>query len=212
MPATVYELVDVQQLFSQNIENVFHFVDPAGSTDVEGLVDNYVDDVLPLVVQLQTNQLSHVAIRYRQVYPAATLMLERALVPSVDGVETGDALATCDAMSGKWILGNPTVNLTGGSYPHIKRGGVRLGGPTEGNVIGNGVVAGYVTAWGTWVAELRNPGTGVFVLCVASFLGPGAPGARVRQHTATQYAVPTAGSAPSPSTQNSRKFLRGRSF
>lgn len=207
MVALVVEVIDVQVLFGQQVLNVFHFVDPTGAGDVPTLLDDYVTSVLPLVQGLQTTQLSHTALRYRQVYPTAALTLERAIVPSIDGVETGDPLASCDAASGKWILSNPTVNLVGGTLPHIKRGGVRIAGMTEGNVVGNSVVPGYTTAWAAWVAELLRPGTDAFGLCVASFLDA----SRVRQPTVQQYTIVGDGSAPSPSTQNSRKVLRGRS-
>jgi len=208
MTATVYEIVDVQNQDAQQILNVFHYVDPAGSTDIDGLLDNYIDDVLPLVIQMQSNTLTHIGLRYRQVYPSATLQLERAITSGGVGLVSGEWLSTFYAASGKWILGNPTVNLVGGTLPHIKRGGVRLGGVVETGVVEDAFVSGYVSAFAAWVAELFNPGVGAFELCVASFLNS----ARARQHTVQQYTIPTASSAPAPSTQNTRKVLRGRSF
>lgn len=210
MAATVYEIADMQTYLGQNVENVFHYVDSAGSTDIDGLLDNYVDDVLPLVTPLQSTELSHVALRYRQIYPAATLTLERAITPAVDGVESGDPLASYYAASGKWTLANPTVDLESGSFPHILRGGVRICGVVESNVAANAMVSGYISAWADWVAELRNPGAGAFLLAVVSFLGPGPRGSRTRMETAQQYTIISGGSEPAPSTQNSRKFLRGR--
>jgi len=205
--ATIYEIVDVQNQDAQQILNVFHYVDPAGSTDIAGLLDNYIDDVLPLVIQMQSNALTHTSLRYRQVYPTASLQLERTISSGGVGLVSGEWLSTFFAASGKWILGNPTVNLVGGSLPHIKRGGVRLAGVVETGVVEDAFVSGYVTAFAAWVAELLNPGVGAFELCVASFLNA----SRVRQSTVQQYCIPTAASAPSPSTQNTRKVLRGRS-
>lgn len=208
MVAQVIELIDEQVLFGQQVLNVFHYVDTTGVADPAVLVSDYINDVLPLVQGLQTTQLSHTAIRSRKVFPTADLVQETPIVPSIDGVETGDPLASCDAASGKWLLTAGTVNLVGGTLPHIKRGGVRIAGMVEGNVVGNSVVSGYTTAWAAWVAELLDPGTDAFLLCVASFLNA----SRVRQKTVQQYALVGGGSAPSPSTQNTRKVLRGRSF
>jgi hypothetical protein len=206
MTVQIVELVDVQVLFGQEVLNVFHFFDSTGVLVPSALAAGYVANVLPSVVPLQTTALSHTAVRYRNVYPTQTLQQTLAVTPSVDGVETGDPLASCDAASAAWALGSGTVNLVGGTLPHIKRGGVRIAGMTEGNVVGNSVVPGYTTAWNTWFAALLDGGVTGWELVVATFLNA----ARARQHTVQQYTIVTGTSAPSPSTQNSRKVLRGR--
>lgn len=206
MTAQIVELVDVQVLAGQEVLNVFHFVDTTGALSIPTLVTDYAVHVLPLEQGLQSTAVSHTAIRYRTIYPTASLQLTASIVPSVDGVEAGDVLSSCTAMSGQWILGNPTVNLVGGTLPHIRKGGVRIAGPVESNVVGNSAVAGYATAWQTWFLGLAQPNGDGWKLCVVSYLNA----ARARMTTAQQYVIPTASSAPSPSTQNSRKVLRGR--
>jgi hypothetical protein len=208
MTAQIVELIDVQSYFNQECLNVFHFVDTTGVADPTVLVSDYVTDVIPLATAMQSDGLTHTAIRYRVVYPTAELTQEVPISPAAAGALTSDALATFYAASSKWTGIIPTVNLIGGTLPHIKKGGVRLPGMVEGQAEGEEFASAFVTAWLAWFAELKDPGTDAFLLCVASFLN----GARVRQPTVTQYAVVQGTSDPSPSTQSSRKILRGRAF
>lgn len=206
MPAKIIQLIDVQSYLSQEVLNVFHFVDPTGVGDEDVLVSDYVSDVIPLVTGFQNDQLTHVAIRHRQVYPTAELTQEFAIVPPLAGSATGtEPLASADALSFKWTLG-ATVILAGGFTGHIKRGGARTSGAYEAQVTGNTVNPAIFAGCAAWVAELRNPGTDAFLLCVASYLDA----ARVRQETVQAYCLVSGGSAPGISTQNSRKVLRGR--
>jgi hypothetical protein len=173
----------------------------------------YRPESLPLVAPLQNVGLSHNVLRWRKVYPATTLQLEYGTGLPVAGTDASEALASCDAASFKWILGNPTVVLSGGFTGHIKRGGCRLAGLDEGNVSGNVCGAGFIAAAATWSAELRQPGgSDAWQLCVASFLigNPVPHTPRARSETATSYTIVSAASAPAPSTQNTRKVLRGR--
>jgi hypothetical protein len=62
-----------------------------------------------------------------------------------------------------------------------------------------------VSAWAAAFATLTPVAGGDFEFIVASFLNAG----RVRQHTVQQYAPVLGTSAPAPSTQNTRKILRG---
>lgn len=209
MTAKVIELIDVQLYRGQQVLNRFHFVDTSGVADPAVLVSDYVDDVLPLMALLQTPDLSHVQINARQVYPTATLVVETPISPAIVGGNTGsDVMPSYAAASFKWTIGATTV-LQGGFSGHIKRGGMRLAGMREGDWSGDGSSnPGYVTAAASFTAELQDPGTDAFLLCVASYLN----GARVRQHTVQSYALVTGSSAPSISTQNTRKVLRGRTF
>jgi hypothetical protein len=213
MVAQIVELIDVQTQAGQEVLNVFHFVDEAGTADPLVLMSDYVSDVLPLSQPLQSTGLSHNSLRWRKVFPATTLTLDYNTGLPVVGTDASDALASCDAASFKWILGNPTVVLSGGFTGHIKRGGCRLAGLDEGNVSGNTCGAGFLAAAVTWAAELRQPGgSDAWQLCVASFLVgnpvPGTP--RARSETVTAYTIVSGASQPAPSTQNSRKILRGR--
>lgn len=206
MTALVVEIVDVQDFAGQQVLNVFHFVDPSGVGDPAVLLSDYVSDVLPLMKVLQDDTLTHTTLRWRTVFPTASLQLEYTTGLPVAGTDPGVALASCVAASFKWILGSGTVNLVGGTLPHIKRGGARIAALDEGNVTGNFTDSLYNTAAAAFVAELLNPGTDAFQLCVVSFLNS----SRVRQHTAQQYALVTGSPVPAVSTQNTRKILRGR--
>jgi hypothetical protein len=206
MTAKVIEIVDVQLLEGQEVLNVFHFVDPAGTGDEAVLVSDYISDVIPLMVGIQHADLTHIAVRHRVVYPTAALVHTTPISPPVAGGVTGtDVLSSATAFSFAWALG-VTVVLAGGFTGHLKRGGCRTAAVPESYVDGNEAVAGSITNAAAWVAELLNPGTDAFLLCVASYLN----GARVRQPTVQSYALVTGASVPAPSTQNTRKVLRGR--
>lgn len=212
MPAKIIELVDQQMYLGQAVENVFHYVNPDGVAEASVLLTDYVTDVLPLVRALQNTQCSHTNIRWRQVFPTTTLMLDYASGLPVVGTDAGDPLPTHEAASFKWLLSNPTTVLSGGFTGHIRRGGCRLAGIGDTNESGNAMGAGYIAAAATWFNELKDPGTDAFLLCVASFLignhvplGP----PRARSETVTAYTIVGGATAPAPSTQNTRKFLRG---
>jgi hypothetical protein len=219
MVALIVELVDQQTIAGEEVLNVFHFVDPDGVGDPAVLLESYVTDVLPLARPIQSTGLSHNNIRWRTVFPADSLMLDYGTGLPVVGSDAGEPLANCDAASFKWILTNPTVVLAGGFTGHLKRGGCRLAGPTEGAVVGNACSAGFIVNARAWSNELLVPGGGAFQLAVCSFLiGDPVPDPdhphrhlpRARSHTVTSYTIVGTASDPAPSTQNTRKILRGR--
>lgn len=207
MADQIVELIDVQQLAGQEILNVFHYLDTTGALDPAVLAADYVANAIPALVNFQSSALTHVAVRYRQVYPAALLTAELAISPVIPGDDSSSpVLASCDAFSMKWSLGGTTV-LTGGFTGHLKRGGMRLGGITEQMVDGNVAQGSYATGWGTIFATLAVPSSG-WQLVVASYLS-GNSKPRPRQSTVQAYATITGTSVPAPSTQNTRKVLRG---
>lgn len=212
MVARIIQLVDQQVVLGQAIENVFNFVDEAGAASIPDLLGVYVSDVLPLCRALQSTSCQHTNIRWREVYPTQTLVQDYATGLPVAGTDGNDLEPSSTALSFKWILGNPTVVLAGGFTGHIKRGGMRLGGICEGLISGNGISAGIAAVARAYTDELLNPGGDAWRLCVASFLvgNPvhGGP-ARARSETVTAYTIVSTATDPSPSTQNTRKFLRG---
>jgi len=210
MAAKIIAIIDVQQMFGQEILNVFHYVDPGGTGDEATLVDDYINHVIPVVKTWQHINLDHVAIRHFEVYPTRGLQRETAVDPVQSGsVSTTDPLASADAWSVKWLLGATTV-LAGGFTGHIKRGGTRIAGPYEGGVNGNTVVSTVITSADSWKPEILLPNGGAFALCVASFLDGSSP--RGRHDTVQAYATVEEASDPGISTQNTRKILRGRVF
>lgn len=217
MAAKIVEIIDVQSLYGQQVLNVFHYVNPDGVASEDTLVADYINHVIPLVQIVQGPDLTHVAIRHRQVYPVDLLVAETAISPPLAGLRgSTETLASCDAISVKFNPG-ATVVLAGGFTGHIKRAGCRLAGPTEDEVQGNTLVSGIATEIQNWFNELKDPGTDAFLLCAASFLSgnparPGVPSTRARQHTVQSYAIVTSQSNPVPSTQNTRKVIRGRAF
>jgi hypothetical protein len=218
MAVKIMQLIDQQTFQGQAIENVFHFVDEDGVADMNAFPAIYVADVLPLITPAQQVGCVHVNIRYRQVYPTATLFLDHPISPTVAGGDPGDPEPSSVAASVKWLLGNPTVVLAGGFTGHIKRGGARIGGVSNSFSSGNTIAPEHVPLYAAWAAELRSPGSDTWQLCVASYLlgNPVAPVPpathavpRDRSETVTAYTIVTGASAPAPSTQNTRKFLRG---
>lgn len=213
MTVQIVELVDVQVQASEEVLNVLHYVDEDGVADPAVLLADYVTSVLPLSRPLQSAALQHTQLRWRFVYPTASLQLAYSTGLPISGTDAGELLANCDAASAAWVLSNPTVTLSGGFTGHIMRGGIRLPGMTESMVSGNTMVSGLVAAWRTWSVQLFQPGTDPWKLAVCSFLignhvrhGP----PRARSHTVTSYTIVGGTTDPAPSTQNSRKILRGR--
>lgn len=206
MVAKVVEIIDVQDYLGQEILNVFHFVDPTGAGDPLVLCSDYVADVLPLIRPVQVTALTHTRLIWRTIFPTVSLALAYTTGLPVAGSNGGVDGDSFEALSVAWTLGAGTVTLVGSGLPHLKRGGCRIGGVANDVSNANNVAGAQVTEIAAWAAELRDPGTDAFLLCVASFLD----GARVRQAVAQQYALVTGASAPGASTQNSRKVLRGR--
>jgi hypothetical protein len=206
MAAVVVEIIDVQSLFGQEVLNVFHFVDPTGAGTAATLISDYVAHSQNLMKVAQNSLLTHTAIRYRTVYPTASLMLTSTAGLPVAGGDVNTPTDSATAFSFQFFLDTTTV-LAGGFTGHIKRGGCRVAGCSSGDMNANTPPGGAIaTDFAAWIVTLMNPNAGLFHLCVASFLN----GARVRQHTVQSYALVTGASPPSFSTQNTRKVLRGR--
>lgn len=208
MAVQIAELIDVQIQAGQQVLNVYHYLDSSGTLALTDLLDKYTSDVLPAVINIQDSQIAHTALRYRQVWPNATLMLERSIGPTAGIASSTGIFSSETAYSFKYALPNSTVVLAGGFTGHIKRGGCRIGGVPKGSVTNDVVASGTVTVAATWAGKLIAPAAGGWVLVVASFLN----GSRVRQHTVQAYSQVGSLSAPSVSTQNTRKVLRGRTF
>lgn len=206
MAAKVIQIVDVQSLFGQEILNVFHFVDPSGVGDPLVLCSDYVAHVIPAIKIAQVTGLTHTALRWREVYPTAGLTATYTTGLPIAGLNGGAAADSATAWSVQFLLG-ATVVLQGGFTGHLKRSGCRIGGADASNMSGNSLPgSGILTAFSSWATNILNPGTDAFLLCVASYLD----GARVRQPEVQSYALISSASAPSYSTQNTRKVLRGR--
>jgi hypothetical protein len=206
VPAQVVQLIDVQILYTQEVLNVFHYVNLDGAAEIAALEAAFPTEYIASVKAIQTGQLFHTGLRTRRVYPTADLVHETIYAAPVEGTDVSDALASCDALSMKWALG-PTVVLQGGFAGHLKRGGMRLPGAAEDMVTQNSCTTAVVADWAASFLDLSDPvDDGSWLLCVASYLD----GARVRQPQVQSYSIVLGSSAPSPSTQNTRKVLRGR--
>jgi hypothetical protein len=205
MADVIWEVVDRQVLASEACLNVFHFLDSSGVNPVTDLLDDLIARYIPAAAALQHSSLVHQDLLYRQVYPSQQLQHTYSVgLPIAGSLSGSDVAANAFALSMAWLIGS-TTNLGGGSPPYLKRGGMRLPGPTEGDLAGNTCGPSVVSAWAAAFATLTPVAGGDFEFIVASFLNAG----RVRQHTVQQYAPVLGTSAPAPSTQNTRKILRG---
>jgi len=209
--AQIVELVDVQDYHGQEVLNVFHMIDTTGSASITTLVTNFIAGYVNDVTGLQSNSLTHTAVRHRQVYPAATLMLTTPINPVKTGTDsTGDDEPAFVAASIPWTLGASTT-LAGGFTGHLKRGGMRLCGLKETEVFIGSMASGWLSGAATVLAELLVPSSG-WSLVIASFLigNPVKHVKRERAHTVQAYADVSGYGTIQPSTQNTRKVLRGR--
>lgn len=206
MATQVAQLIDVQTTQGQEILNVYHFVDTSGVLTLDTLAAAYIADVIPQAQAWQTTTLSHIEVRGRIVAPTAGLVQSFVSgLPLAGSHSTTEEEPTFVSASVKYVIGS-TVVLSGGFTGHIKRGGTRLCGLREDQVVTNALSAGTVTSIHTQCSHLQAPSGGGWVLCVASYLN----GARVRQPTVQSYATVTGFSDGAPSTENLRKVLRGR--
>jgi hypothetical protein len=219
----IVELLDVQLLNGQECLSRYHFFNADGGADEDVLVADYITDVLPLVAAMQTTVTHHVAIRHRQVYPAALLLRETAISPVVSG-SNGSAPGPDNAsISIKFGIGD-TSYLGGGAPPHIRKAGKHLPGVDathldEEPLMGSDYDA-LVAAWFTGVQ--RPGGADAFALVVVSFELTSShivnthttrtTTKAVHSPTVTKYAPILTASPPSVSTQNTRKRLRGRTY
>jgi hypothetical protein len=215
MSDQIVELIDVQDYLGQQFLNVFHYVDTTGAADPLDLAAAYVTNIIPPCKAMQSTELTHTAIKVRQVYPTAALVQEVPISPSIAGTDGNTPADSYMAYSFKFILSPSTVVLSGGFTGHIKRGGCRLGGITMSDVGENALNSGKIALGVTWAAAMLTNLATDFQLVVASYLignpsGPGVP--RDRSDTVTSYTLVNAISDMSPSTQNTRKVLRGRTF
>lgn len=206
MPDQIAEVIDVQTYLGQQYLNVTHWLDTTGALEIDALESDYVANIVPLMAAFQSELLSHVAIRARQVYPDATLILETPISPPVPGTDGNLPADSYMAYSFKFQPSASTVVLQGGFTGHLKRSGMRVGGITLGDAGQNEVPAGVITAARAFTNELLTAQGGGWLLVVASFLD----GARARHAEAQAYSIITAASDPGASTQNTRKVLRGR--
>jgi len=215
MVAQIIELVDVQIQSGQEYLNVTHWVDPDGGGDVDALLTDYHDNIVPLMQAMQHTSLTHTGLRYREVYPTAGLQAEQIYGTALAGTDGNEPAPSFQTLSFKFAPVPTTTVLSGGFTGHIKRGGMHVGGVTVSGVGGNVVDAGLITAGAALGTGLLATQGGTFDLCIVSFLignkvrnGP----PRARSHTVTAWCGVNDISAPSWSTQNSRKVLRGRVF
>lgn len=211
MVAQIAELVDVQDYHGQEVLNVFHFLDSTGTADIGTLATSFAGGYQADVTGLQSNSLTHTAVRHRQVYPTASLMLTLPVNPPAAGTDTtGDDEPAFVAASIPWILGASTT-LAGGFTGHLKRGGMRLCGLKEPEVFIDHMATGWLSGWAAIAPELLVPASG-WELIIASFLigNPVPHVKRARSHTVEAYALVTGYGVIQPSTQNTRKVLRGR--
>lgn len=222
MAIKIVELIDVQLYRGQQCLSRYHYLDADGVASEGVLVSDYINDVLPLIRPIQSNELQHVAIRHRQVYPTATLVNETAIIPAVFGSNTGPGGPSYATYSLKWTIGD-TTPLSGAEPHHIKKGGKHLPGITEDQLGGDAGISPAAQALiVTWFNEVKDPGTDPWQLVVVSFEVSRSHKVNtpttetitkaVQSTVVTKYAPVTGASPASASTQNTRKVLRGRTF
>jgi hypothetical protein len=222
MPAVIHEILDVQMLGGQQCLSRYHFVDPDGVGTEEALINGYLSSCLPAVCALQTAATKHIALRHRQIYPAANLPAEVAISPTQSGGNNNPPSEDFLSISVKWAL-SQTVPLENAEPHHIKKGGKHLPGVSVNNENEPAVYdANFNALVQAWFATLLSPSGANWQLCVASFetaksSSINTPTTRTitkaqTQAVATKYAIVLSCSGASISTQNTRKVLRGRTY
>jgi hypothetical protein len=222
MPAKIVEIIDVQLIGGQQALSRYHYLDADGVADEAGLVGDFLEFVVPATAAFQTTQVQHVALRHRQVYPTALLVQEVPISPAVSGANGSAAGPPNASISIKFGLGDTTY-LTGGTPPHIRKGGKHFPGVDLLHMDPEALMdATYNALVATWFTQASRPVGDPWGLVVVSF-------ELTRSHTVdtaatrtitkaqqsptvTKYAPVLSASVPSVSTQNTRKVLRGRTY
>lgn len=208
MTAQIYKIADVQTYHSQQVLNVTHWYDSAGTGDPLALCAAYVSSIIGAMRPVQNTSLQHIALIYKLVYPTAGLQHTYTAGLVVAGTyATGDELPSFFAGSVANVISD-TVWLVGSSSKHIKRSGYRICGQSEGMVDSAGYNSPVTSSYRSLGSALETTLATNYNYVVASYLDP----ARARHDTVQAYALVTGHSDVSESTQNTRKYLRGRSF
>lgn len=140
----VFELVDVQSLRGQEVFNVYFYeynelFVTTTPTFSQVLAENWVDQILPSVLACQSQNISHVGVRVRNLYDPADAF---EVTLSEPGAVAEDGEGNFDAIAFQ----------LGGETSAVKKGAKRIAGvpdiwEVEGVIVhGDGVAAGAALA------------------------------------------------------------------
>lgn len=208
MAVKIYELIDIGQYQSQEVLSRYHFADLDGVADPAILVSDFKAHVLPFVASMQSPNMAHQSITYRQVYPAVALQQESAVTPPINGTDgPGEDAMSYSTLSFKWVLGDTVYLPAPGDGKHIKRGGKHIGGVLEAN-FQNGVFnrPGMAAIAAGFYAAFTTLSDDNWQLCVVHQ----PPAVNKVAQPVTKYALVTGSVLKGGGTQVSRRVGHGR--
>jgi len=193
-----YEILDGQELFGQDVLNVYYYKQVLGSggtaADLKAAYQGYMYPVLQAV---QSVGLAHVAIAVRNLDDPTDFVIE-LVFPQVLGTVTGDSMPPFVA----WAFRMNRTQL------NVRNGWKRIGGVPEAGQNGGIPIAGYTPLLDdvavTMGANLVSAGVTFEPRIMRKTVTPGPP----KITTYTDFPMGTV-QFTSISTQNTRKFGRG---
>ena len=143
----LYELVDVQTIAGQEVLNVYYYINNNvlnGGATAEDLAEAFEAQVLPSILAVQVELLTHTELRVKNLYTPSDA---HVLALSESGAIATDAFPTFDAVGFRLVQGNGA----------IRNGAKRIGGIPEGaatdGVIDSGTYITALDAVGTAMAD-----------------------------------------------------------
>lgn len=127
----VYELVDVQDMAGQEVLNVYFYENNNalnGGATAADLANAFVEQVLPSIIAIQSDNVTHTEIRVRNLFAPAD---NHVLAVSEEGVNGTDTMPTFNAIGYRLVQNNGA----------IRNGAKRIAGVPE-EVSTDGVLTG----------------------------------------------------------------------
>lgn len=154
----IYEVIDVQEMYDQQVLNVYFyeqrgaFVPVSGST-AQALAEEWADTIMPAIVNVQGALINHVEVRVRNLFDDTDQGLFITGVPGAIG-------GTTDSVSSFVALGI-TLNTDNAA---VRPGAKRVAGMLESNSL-NGVLTGTaLTNAAALATALEAPITGGLII------------------------------------------------
>jgi len=133
----VYELIDVQDFFGQEVLNVYFYENNNvlnGGATAEDLANCFIDQVLPEILDVQSDNVTHTEIRVRNLFTPSDAHVAAISEAGENGTDTNSSFVA---------IGFKLVQPNGA----LRNGAKRIAGIPEG-IMADGVVtdATYITA------------------------------------------------------------------
>lgn len=137
MPASILEIVSVGTNQGEALLNRWHFVNPAGLTDVSAVLPAFVEDVLTPYAGFGTTQLHITELLYRIVTDPLAPQSIYAITPPLDGPAVATPAPSFVTATIRWAIGATVILTAEAPQRRVRRGSKHIGGMRDDWVTGN---------------------------------------------------------------------------